>query len=231
MAPSGRPAAERTITVLLVDDHAIVREGYRRLIERTEDLQVVAEAGTGEDAYRLCGEVRPDVVIMDLSLPGIGGLEAVRRITARDPRARVLVFSMHDDASFSSRALKAGARGYVTKASAPDALVEAIRTVAGGRLYLSHDIARELAVLNLPGRRNPVETLSAREFEVFRMLVEGRSVADIARVMSLSRKTIANYQSALRTKLDVANTTQAVRLAMAHGLFHGAADPGDLPDG
>ncbi len=214
------------ISVVLVDDHSVVREGYRRLIEATADLSVIGEAATGEEAYRLYGELHPDVVVMDLSLPGIGGIEAVRRIVARDAQARVLVFSMHDDAVFSSRALKAGAKGYVTKAAAPDVLIDAIRAVAGGRLYLSQDIAQELAVLSLPGRNNPVQALSAREFEVFRMLVEGHSVAEIARVLSLSQKTVANYQSALRQKLDVSNTTQAVRLAMAHGLFPAVIEAG-----
>lgn len=213
-------------SVVLVDDHSVVREGYRRLIEATADLTVIGEAGTGEEAYRLFCDLHPDVVVMDLSLPGIGGIEAVRRIVARDAQARVLVFSMHDDAVFSSRALKAGAKGYVTKAAAPDVLIDAIRAVAAGRLYLSQDIAQELAVLSLPGRNNPVQALSAREFEVFRMLVEGHSVAEIARVLSLSQKTVANYQSALRQKLDVSNTTQAVRLAMAHGLFPSVTEAG-----
>lgn len=219
MVPDLHEASQREITVLLVDDHAVVREGYRRLLERTQDIRVVAEAATGEDAYRLYAEVRPDVVVLDLSLPGIGGLEACRRIVARDEAARILVFSMHDDVMFSSRALKTGARGYVTKASAPEVLVEAVRTVAAGRVYLSQDIATELAIHTLPGGQSPVQSLSAREFEVFRLLVEGHSVADIARILSLSQKTVANYQSSLRQKLDVSNTTQAVRLAMSYGLF------------
>lgn len=219
-----RPGSGRTTTILLVDDHAVVREGYRRLLERTADLRVIGEAASGEDGYRLFGELRPDVAVMDLSLPGIGGVETVRRIVQRDPRARILVFSMHDDAMFSSRALQAGAKGYVTKASAPDVLVEAVRAVSAGRLYLSPDIAQELAMLALPGRRNPVHTLSAREFEVFRMLVDGHSVTDIARVLSLSRKTVANYQSSLRQKLEVSNTTQAMRLAMSHGILPGHPD-------
>lgn len=219
MVPENIENASREITVLLVDDHAVVREGYRRLLERTSEVRVIAEAGTGEDAYRLFAELRPDVVVLDLSLPGIGGLEACRRILARDESARVLVFSMHDDVVFSSRALKAGARGYVTKASAPEVLVDAVRAIASGRLYLSQDIAQELAVQSLPGSHSPVQALSAREFEVFRLLVAGHTVAEVARILSLSQKTVANYQSSLRQKLDVQNTTQAVRLAMSYGLF------------
>ncbi|MFO1319535.1 MAG: response regulator transcription factor [Burkholderiales bacterium] len=229
MAPDTHENSPRETTVLLVDDHAVVREGYRRLLERTPDIRVIAEAATGEDAYRLFAERGADVIVLDLSLPGIGGLEVCRRILARDETARILVFSMHDDVLFSSRALKSGARGYVTKASAPEVLVEAVRAVAAGRLYLSQDIATELAVRALPGGHSPVQSLSAREFEVFRLLVEGRSVADIARILSLSQKTVANYQSSLRQKLDVANTTQAVRLAMSYGLFPAnAATPDTL---
>lgn len=227
MSSAPKARTENQITVLLVDDHAVVREGYRRVLERTPDIEVVAEAASGEDAYRLYGELDPDVVVMDLSMPGIGGIEAVRRIVTRDPKARVLVFSMHEDGVFSSRALKAGAKGYLTKASAPDSLVDAIRTVASGKLFLSPDVAQELAVLSLPGRANPMQTLSAREFEVFRLLVEGRSVAEISKILSLSQKTVANYQSTLRQKLEVANTTQAVRLAMAHGLFPPVGTVGD----
>ncbi len=227
MSSAPKAHNENLITVLLVDDHAVVREGYRRVLERTPDIEVVAEAGSGEDAYRCYCELDPDVVVMDLSMPGIGGIEAVRRIVTRDPKARVLVFSMHEDGVFSSRALKAGAKGYLTKASAPDSLVEAIRMVASGKLYLSPDVAQELAVLSLPGRANPMQTLSAREFEVFRLLVEGRSVAEISKILSLSQKTVANYQSTLRQKLEVANTTQAVRLAMAHGLFPPVGAAGD----
>lgn len=228
-ASAEKPGSGRTISIVLVDDHAVVREGYRRLLERTADLRVIGEAATGEDGYRLFGDLRPDVVVMDLSLPGIGGVETVRRIVQREPRARVLVFSMYDDAVFSSRALQAGAKGYVTKASAPDVLVEAVRAVAAGRLFLSPDIAQELAMLALPGRSNPMQTLSSREFEVFRMLVDGHSVPDIARILSLSRKTVANYQSSLRQKLEVANTTQAMRLAMSHGILPGRGD--DAPSG
>jgi len=228
MTPPDRATPEALGTVLLVDDHAVVREGCRRLIEDTRDLRVVGEAASGEEAYRLFTELRPDVVVMDLSMPGIGGVEAIRRLVARDAGVRVLVLSMHEDAIFSSRALKAGARGYVTKSSAPGVLVEAIRVVLSGRLYLGPDIAQELAVQSLPGRSNPMQALSAREFEVFRLLVEGKTVADIARVMCLSPKTVANYQSALRHKLEVSNTTQAVRLAMAHGLVAGvSAEDGD----
>jgi two-component system invasion response regulator UvrY len=208
-------------TVLLVDDHAVVREGYRRLLERTDDLQVIAEASTGEEAYRLFSEVRPRVVVMDISLPGIGGIEAARRILAREPEARILMFSMHEDVVFSSRALQAGARGYVTKSSAPEVLVDAVRLVAEGKLYISHKMAQELAVQMMPGSQHPLHALSAREFEVFRLLVAGHAVSEIAKILSLSYKTVANYQSSIRQKLDVATAAQVVRMALSHGFLTG----------
>jgi DNA-binding NarL/FixJ family response regulator len=213
------------VRVLLADDHAVVREGYRRLLERTPDITVVAEAANGEEAYRLFCDVAPEVVVMDINLPGMSGVEATRRVIAREPHARVLMFSMHEDAMFASRALQAGARGYVTKASAPEVLVDAVRAVAAGKAYISQDVAQQLALQALPGQRLPLNHLSPREFEVFRLLAEGRSVAEIAQVMCLSQKTIANYQSSIRQKLELTNAAQVVRLAMSHGLLESRPVP------
>jgi DNA-binding NarL/FixJ family response regulator len=213
-----------TVRVLLVDDHAVVREGYRRLLERTPEIEVVAEAATGEDAYRVFCDHSPDVVVMDINLPGMSGLEAARRMLAREPDARILVFSMHEDALFGSRALQAGARGYVTKASAPEVLVEAVKAVSAGRLYISHDMAQELALQTVPGQDLPLNALSPREFEVFRLLAEGKSVADIARILSLSQKTVANYQSLIKQKLEADTSAQMVWIALKRGLVGNAAD-------
>jgi two-component system invasion response regulator UvrY len=213
-----------TVRVLLVDDHAVVREGYRRLLERTPEIEVVAEASTGEDAYRVFCELSPDVVVMDINLPGMSGIEAARRMLAREPDARILVFSMHEDALFGSRALQAGARGYVTKASAPEVLVEAVKAVSAGRLYISHDMAQELALQTVPGQDLPLNTLSPREFEVFRLLAEGKSVGDIARILSLSQKTVANYQSLIKQKLEADTSAQMVWIALRRGLVGNAAD-------
>jgi len=210
--------------ILLVDDHAVVREGYRRLLERTRDIEVIAEAASGEDAYRLFCDLRPDVVVMDINLPGMSGIEATRRMLAREPDAKVLVFSMHEDALFGSRALQAGARGYVTKASAPEVLVEAVRAVSAGRVYLSHDMAQELALQTVPGQEVPLNSLSPREFEVFRLLAEGKSVNDIARILSLSQKTIANYQSLIKQKLEADTSAQMVWIALKRGLVGSAGE-------
>ncbi len=211
--------------VLLADDHAVVREGYRRLLERTDEIAVIAEAGSGEEAYRLFSEMAPDVVVLDINLPGIGGIEAARRILARDAQAKILMFSMHEDVVFPSRSLQTGARGYVTKSSAPEVLVEAVRLVAAGKLYISHDMAQELAIQMLPGNENPLQALSPREFEVFRLLVAGHPIGEIAKILSLSYKTVANHQSNIRQKLDVSNTAQVVRMALAHGMLSSEPTP------
>ena len=218
-------AAPRVVTVLLVDDHAVVREGCRRLLECGADIRVIAEAGTGEDGCRLFESHRPDVVVMDVGLPGIGGIEAARRILARDSAARILMFSMHEDVVFSSRALQVGARGYVTKSSASHVLTAAVRVVAGGRLYISREMAQELAVRMVPGSHHPLHALSAREFEVFRLLVAGHPIAEIARLLSLSCKTVANHQSNIRAKLDTSTGAQLVRMAMTHGVLSATALP------
>lgn len=210
--------ASRRLRVVLVDDHAVVREGYRRLLERTSDIQVVAEAANGEDAYRLICDEQPDVAVLDISLPGLGGIEVTRRVISRLPEQKILMFSMHEDTVFSSRALQAGARGYVTKSAAPEVLIEAVRLVAAGKLYISQEMAQELAIQMIPGREKPIDALSAREFEVFRLLVAGHTLQEISEIMHLSYKTVANYQSSIRQKLDVNNTAQVVRVALNHGL-------------
>ncbi len=212
------------LRVVLVDDHAVVREGYRRLLERTSDIQVVAEAANGEDAYRLICDERPDVAVLDISLPGLGGIEVTRRVISRLPNQKILMFSMHEDTVFSSRALQAGARGYVTKSAAPEVLIEAVRLVAAGKLYISQEMAQELAMQMIPGREKPIDALSAREFEVFRLLVAGHTLQEISEIMHLSYKTVANYQSSIRQKLDVTNTAQVVRVALNHGLVANISD-------
>ena len=156
------PGTENFTRVMLADDHAIVREGYRSLLQRQDRLHVVAEAGDGADAYRVYKEARPDLVIMDISMPGIGGVEAIRRIRQWDGAARILVFTMHQSAAYAVQAIKAGARGFVTKSSPPDALLRAIGEVMAGRIALSPDIDHELAINRLGGEPSAVDTLSPR---------------------------------------------------------------------
>lgn len=209
---------EGKIGVLLVDDHAVVRAGYRLLLQNSADVDIIAETDSGEAACRLYADRHPDVVVMDLSLPGMGGLEAIRRIIARDPRARVLVFSMHDDLIFVDQAINAGARGYITKNSAPNVLIDAIKEVAAGRTYLEAEAAQHLAYRKLRGDDSPFAALSTREFEIFCYLAEGLSTNDIAERLSLSYKTVANYSTQIRNKLNVNTIADLTRLAIRHGV-------------
>src|SRR5215471_9954100 len=189
------------LRVLLVDDHAVVREGYRRLLERASDIVVAGEAASAAEAYQTFCRLAPAVVVMDLSLPDASGIEATRRLLARDATARILAFSIHDEAIYAERAFRAGVAGYVTKASAPDVLVEAVRTIARGESFLSADIAQTLALGRLRGREPDLECLSPREFEIMRMLALGCTVSAIAKQLCLSAKTVSNHQSAIRRKL------------------------------
>jgi len=206
------------ITVLLVDDHAVVREGYRRLLERDAAIQVIGEASNSVEAYERAATLEPQVIVMDIALPGVSGIEAMRRILARRPQQCVLMFSMYDDAIFPSRALEAGARGYVSKASAPEVLVDAISAVARGERYLSPDVQKLIAQHTSTEAKAAVNTLTAREFEVLRLLAQGETVKHIGEKLGLSEKTVANHQSAIREKLGARNGVQLARVAAELGL-------------
>lgn len=210
----------KPIRIILADDHAVVRSGLRRLLELNDHLEVVAEADSGEQAYQKFGELLPDVLVMDMSMPGMGGLEALRRIMTRYSTAKVVIFSMHENAAFASQALAAGARGYVGKSGEADDLVTAVHEVAAGRGYLSAVVAQKIALQNLSGDDDPFRLLSAREFEIFRMLVEGGSVEQIAEQLNISHKTVANYQTMLKQKLGVTSPLEMVRLAIRHGVIN-----------
>jgi DNA-binding NarL/FixJ family response regulator len=212
-------ADRKRIGVLLVDDHAVVRAGYRTLLMNSADVSVVAEADSGELACRRYLEEQPDVVVMDLSLPGIGGLEAIRRIIARDPAAKILVFSMHEDPVFVEQALQAGALGYVTKSSAPDVLVNAVKQIAAGTPFLDPDIAQRLAFHKTRGRDMPFQALSTREFEIFCLLAQGFKVNQISKRLSLSYKTVANYSTQIKSKLAVGTAADLARLAIRYGII------------
>lgn len=213
--------APNLVTVLLVDDHAVVREGYRRLLERNAGITVVAEAADAQAAYLKFVEHDPAVVVMDISLPGASGIDALRRMKARNPNARVLMFSMHDDVVFARRALQAGAMGYVTKASAPDELVEAVLKIASGQTWLDNAMAQELAFERVNGEQDPASLLSAREFEVLRLLALGVPLRDIARQLGLTPKTVANHQSAIRQKLGADTAVKLLQAAARLGLESG----------
>lgn len=209
------------ITVMLVDDHAVVRAGYRLLLSQTEDIRVVCEAERGEEACQLYQDNRPQVVVMDLSLPGIGGLAAVRRMVSRDPSSRILMFSIHDEPVYVVRALEAGAKGYITKSCAPEVLVEAVRRIAGGDTYLEQEIAQKMAVQNVTRteRNATLNTLSAREFDVFCLLARGFTTREVAEELRLGYKTVANYATLIKSKLNVSTTAEMARLAYQYGLI------------
>lgn len=208
-----------TVKVVLVDDHTVVRSGLRRLLETHKSIEIVAEADTGEMAYQIYGEVSPDVVLMDISMPGMGGLEAAKRILQRYPQARIVIFSMHEAVSFAAQALKAGVKGYVTKTGVADDLLQAVLDVSKGRTFLSQDVAQKVALQTLIGESNPLQQLTSREFEVFRLLAEGKRVEDVADMLKISQKTVANYYTLIKQKLSVNSPVEMVRLAMKHGLI------------
>lgn len=208
----------RPITLLLVDDHPVVREGYRRLLEESGKVRVVGQAAAVAEAYQLFRQLAPDVVVMDLALPGVSGIEGIRRMAAHQAGARVLVFSMHEDAIFARRALEAGAAGYITKASAPRVLVEAVEAVASGKRYISHEMAQTLAFASLSTEAGAQHHLSAREFEVLELLMQGHTLEEIGRQLSLNPKTIANHQSIIKQKLGVDTAAQLVHAAIRLGL-------------
>lgn len=212
-------SAVNVTSVMLVDDHAVVRMGFRLLLEGTSDIRVTGEASSGEEAVRTFSELRPDVVVMDISMPGIGGLEAIGRILARESQTKILVLSAHEDAMHARRVLKAGAVGYLTKRSAADELIHAIRQVSQGRTYLEPGIAHQLAVQQLGGQKSPVEMLSEKEFKVFLALAKGQSVQEIADILSLSPRTVGTHLYNIKQKLGASNSAELAIIAIRSGLL------------
>lgn len=205
------------LKVLLLDDHAVVRTGYRRLIDAEPDLRVVAEATTTDEAYALLQQGGIDVAVVDLSLKGASGVEAIRRFLARDPQLKVMVLSMHDSPGFVTQAMRAGALGYLTKSSEPADMLEGIRAVARGRRVLAPEIAQTLADAALDGNAL-LNRLTPREFEVLRMAATGEATRQIASQMHLSPKTVLNHLSMVRQKLEADSDFKLLRLAVRHGL-------------
>ena len=213
-------AVSERITVLLVDDHAVVREGYRRLLERDARLSVIGEATTMAEALQLDAETRPHVVVLDIALPGVSGIEILRRLLARRREARVLMFSMYLDGIYATHAMKAGAQGYLSKASAPDLLVDAVLAVAEGRRYVSPDVEQAMTQQSSTADQL-ANSLSIRELEVLRLLAQGYGIDDIALRLSLSPKTAANHQSSIKHKLGAGSALQLILIAQQFGLIAG----------
>ncbi len=208
------------IRIVIADDHAIVREGLKRIVADAPDFQIVGEAADGTEVMRVVREQEFDVLVQDLSMPGRSGMELIKLVKAEKPKLRVLVLSMHQELQYAVRAIKSGASGYLTKESAPAQLVQAIRKIAGGGAFISAEVAEQLALGAMPGKEAaaPHETLSDREFEVFRLLVNGASVTDIATRLTLSAKTVSTHKANLLQKMGFTNQSELIRYALKHGL-------------
>ena len=216
--------------VLVVDDHPIVRAGLRRLLA-TEPGTEVLEATDGKGALSVFRKEQPILVVLDLNLPGIGGLEVLARLKAVDPDARILVLSMHDDQIHVTRALQAGAAGYVSKNASPEELLEAIRRVAGGYTYIEHEIAEELVFSQIRPASHPLKDLTSRDLEIMRLLAEGCTLPQIANALGLSYKTAANSCTRIKAKLAATSTAELIRIAIRSGLTDRDAVLAELPTG
>ncbi len=207
------------IKILLVDDHAVVRMGFKMLIEAEDDITVIGEAESGEIAIKLFQELKPDIIVMDITMPGIGGLEAIDRIIAKDKNTKILVLSAHEDSVHPKRVLNAGAMGYLTKRSAAEELIKAIKSIHQGKRYLEPNIAQQMAITQLSGETNPVEILSDREFEVFIALAKGKSTNEIADTLCLSPRTVGTHLYNIKQKLNANNSAEIALIAIRCGLI------------
>lgn len=213
------------IKIILVDDHAIVRAGFKMLLATESTINVIAEAERGEQACQLYIEQQPDVVVLDLSMPGIGGLETIRRICHRDGNAKILVFSVHDESVYIDRAISAGAKGYISKNAHPDILIAAIQTVAAGEMYIEQGLVKQSNLVSNPplpsgdDYKTLVESLSTREFDVFLLLAKGYTAHKIADELCLGYKTIANYGTQVKNKLKVSTTAELAHIAILLGII------------
>ena len=207
------------INILLVDDHSVVRMGFKMLIENESDMAVICEAESGELGITAFKEHKPSIVIMDITMPGMGGLDAIERIIAFDKKAKILVLSAHEDSVHPKRALSAGALGYLTKRSAAEELIKAIRSVNSGTKYLEPAIAQQMAITQISGENNPVEILSDREFEVFMDLAKGKSTNEIADTLCLSPRTVGTHLYNIKQKLNANNSAEIALIAIRCGLL------------
>lgn len=222
----------RIIKIMLVDDHAIVREGYHALLQKQSDFEVIAEAGDGAEAYSQYKHHQPDVVIMDISLPGQSGIKALERIRQFDTEAKIIVFSMHQNPSFALQAIRAGAVGYITKSSNPEELIRAIHQIKQSTSpILSSDIAQALAIENLGHDRAALDELTVREFEILRLLLDAKPSQDIADILNISPKTVANSHYIIKKKLGVSNDIELTRLAIKMNLVNVLDIVDEAPEG
>lgn len=209
------------INVLLVDDHELVRTGIRRIIDEVRGMKVVGEVASGEEAFQFCRNEEPDVVLMDMNMPGIGGLEATKKIVRYCPDVKIIILTVHTEDPFPSKVMQMGAQGFVTKQTGPDDLIQAIRAVNVGQRYLAPDIAQQIALSKFSGSESeqPFETLSERELQIMLMITKGQKVQDIAEQLSLSSKTVNSYRYRMFEKLSICNDVELTHLAIRHGML------------
>tara|TARA_R110002049_G_scaffold209651_8_gene380580 strand:+ start:1864 stop:2508 length:645 start_codon:yes stop_codon:yes gene_type:complete len=208
------------INVMLADDNPFIRAGLHRYLGDESDIQVIGEASSAEQAYRLFNELNPQVLLIGcLYTRGMSGLEALRRILIRHPTAKAIVYTLHDDLAFAGFSLSCGARGYITGLSDTNELINAIRTVASGKIYISSNMAKKIALQAMSHDENPLKCLSIREFEMFRLLAEGCSVKEISEILNVGSKTVANYQTNIKHKLDIHSPVDIVRMAIRYDVI------------
>ena len=211
------------IKVLLVDDHELVRMGIKRLLQDVPGIKVVGEAATGEEAVLLSKDLSSDVVIMDVNMPGIGGLEATRKMVRHNPDIKVLALTIYEDEPYPSRLLQAGASGYITKGSDPEEMIRAIRTIHSGQRYISPEIAQQIAIKRFTkGDESPLDALSERELQIMLMITQGQKVQDISKKLCLSPKTVNSYRYRIFEKLNINSDVELTLLAMRLGMLEGA---------
>lgn len=208
------------IKVLLTDDHALVRSGIRRLLEDSKQVTIVGEADCGEDGLKMAQLLKPDVILMDVNMPGIGGVEACRRILQRNPKQKIIVLTIHNEQTFPKRLLEIGAKGYLTKECGVDEMIEAIIQVNNGGAYIAPSIAQRLALSLLPGNEdNPIDRLSRREFQVMLMISHGQTNIEISETLCLSPKTISTYRLRVLEKLGAQNEVDLIKIAVEQGMI------------
>ena len=209
----------KKIKVMLVDDHAVVRAGYKILLKNIDTIEVVAEAANGEESLQLSKDCNPDVIIMDISLPGMGGIEAIRLIIIDNPSAKILVFSMHEELVFVEQALQAGAYGYMTKSANPQLLSKAIKKIYSGKQYIDDELQKRMLYKKSTDDDPQLSDLSTREFQIFCLLAEGLNTAEISKKLSISYKTAANYGTQIKNKLNVTTVADIARIAIRHNII------------
>lgn len=208
------------INVFLVDDHELVRTGIRRILEDVRGIKVVGEVSCGEDAVQFCRENQPDVILMDMNMPGIGGLEATRKILRNNPDIKIIVLTIHTEEPFPSKVMQAGGAGYLTKGAAPEEVLGAIRKVHSGQRYIAPEIAQQMALSQFSSAdENPFQSLSERELQIMMMITKGQKVVDIAEQLHLNSKTVNAYRYRLFSKLNINGDVELTHLAIRHGIL------------